>query len=119
MRGRAAALGHRVLGERLSGDSGRRGDEGVMEGHSGHRRGGDVATFQDVEARVMAVRCAVVSHSFLEMWEDPAIERNAWDDRSAGCFPSRTMLISGAGHHRSKTGFIASERASVSQRFEE
>jgi hypothetical protein len=118
MRGRAAALGHRALGERLDGDSGRLGIEDVVEGRSSGGSGGDVATFQDVEARVMAVPCAVVSHGFLEMPEDLAIERNAWGDRSAGCFPSKTLPSLEGAHHRPMTSFIASERASVSQRFE-
>jgi hypothetical protein len=91
MRGRAAALGHRALGERLDDDSGRLGIENVVEGRSSGRRGGDVATFQDVEVRVMAVRCTTVSHGWLLEWGDRTIGRNASGDRSAGCFPSRTL----------------------------
>jgi hypothetical protein len=91
VRGCAVGLGHRVLGERRDSDSGRLGIEDVVEGRSSGRRGGDVATFQDVEVRVMAVRCAAVSHGWILEWGDRTIGRNASGDRSARCFPSRAL----------------------------
>jgi hypothetical protein len=87
MRGRAAAPDRRRLGKRLDADWGGRGDDDAVEGRSGGGSGGDVATFQDVEARVLAVRSATVSHGWLLEWGDRTIGRNASGDRLAGVFP--------------------------------
>jgi hypothetical protein len=119
VRGRAGGLGRHPVRDNFDGDSGRRGVQNMVERRSGGARGGDVATFQDVKARVLAVRCAAVSHGWLLVWDDPAIGRSASGDRSAGCFPGRAVLIPGGAHYRSMTSFIPSESAVVFQRFQE
>jgi hypothetical protein len=118
VRGRAAGFCREPVRENLDDNPGRWSVQDVVERRSGGTGGGDVATFQEVKALALAVRRATVSHGWLLVLVDPTIKHTASGDRSAGCFPSRFVLVPGGARHRSRTSFIPSEGAGLFQRFD-
>jgi hypothetical protein len=64
---RAASLGHRSAGQCLGQNSARQGVEEVEQTRSDGEGGGGVPMIQDVEGRVIAVRCGTVSHGSLRV----------------------------------------------------
>jgi hypothetical protein len=90
---RLLALGHRPVGQRLDEDSRRQGIEEVEQTRSDSNRGGGVPMIQDVEVRVMAVRCRTVSHGSLMVCRAP---RSGSMPREIEISQMRTILIPGA-----------------------